>query len=65
MSKGILQAVESTQKGKDVTSPRSYLEAGEVPAQLSTPKHYAYLKIAEGCRKRCCLLHHSDHQRPA
>src|SRR5436190_155935 len=26
--------------------------------QLSTPKHFAYLKIAEGCRKRCsfCVI---------
>lgn len=55
---GILKAVESTQKGQLVTSARSYLEAGEVPRQLSTPKHYAYLKIAEGCRKRCsyCII---------
>ncbi|MEI8365988.1 MAG: 30S ribosomal protein S12 methylthiotransferase RimO [Parachlamydiaceae bacterium] len=55
---GILKAVESTQKGKLVTSARSYLEVGEVPRQLSTPKHYAYLKIAEGCRKRCayCVI---------
>ena len=29
-----------------------------MPRQLSTPKHYAYLKIAEGCRKRCayCVI---------
>lgn len=55
---GILKAVESTQKGKIVTSARSYLEVGEIPRQLSTPKHYAYLKIAEGCRKRCayCVI---------
>ena len=55
---GILTAVESTQKGKLVTTARSYLEVGEVPRQLSTPKHYAYLKIAEGCRKRCayCVI---------
>lgn len=55
---GIIKAVESTQKGKMVTSARSYLEAGEVPRQLSTPKHFAYLKIAEGCRKRCsyCVI---------
>ena len=55
---GILKAVESTQKGKLVTTSRSYLEVGEVPRQLSTPKHYAYLKIAEGCRKRCsyCVI---------
>lgn len=50
---GILTAVQSVQQGEMVTSARSYLEAGEVPRQLSTPKHYAYLKIAEGCRKRC------------
>lgn len=55
---GILNAVQSTQKGEMVSSARSYLEAGEVPRRLSTPKHYAYLKIAEGCRKRCayCVI---------
>lgn len=52
---GILQAVESSQKGKLVTSAKSYLEVGEIPRQLSTPKHFAYLKIAEGCRKRCAF----------
>ncbi|KIC73958.1 Ribosomal protein S12 methylthiotransferase RimO [Neochlamydia sp. EPS4] len=55
---GILQAVQSTQKGKLVSNGRSFLENGEIPRQLSTPKHYAYLKIAEGCRKRCayCVI---------
>lgn len=55
---GILKAVQSTQKGQQVTTARSYLEIGEIPRQLSTPKHYAYLKIAEGCRKRCayCVI---------
>lgn len=55
---GILTAVQSTQKGEIITSARSYLEAGEIPRRLSTPKHYAYLKIAEGCRKRCsyCVI---------
>lgn len=55
---GILKAVESTQKGQLITTARSYLEVGEVPRQLSTPKHFAYLKIAEGCRKRCayCVI---------
>lgn len=53
----ILTAVQS-QSGEHITSARSYLEAGEVPRMLSTPKHYAYLKIAEGCRKRCsyCII---------
>lgn len=55
---GILKAVESTQQGEIITRARSYLEVGEIPRQLSTPKHYAYLKIAEGCRKRCtyCII---------
>lgn len=50
---GILRAVRASEQGTEITSARSYLEAGEVPRQVSTPKHYAYLKIAEGCRKRC------------
>ncbi len=55
---GILKAVQSTQKGELISSARSYLEAGEIPRQISTPRHFAYLKIAEGCRKRCsyCII---------
>lgn len=55
---GILKAVLSGEQGENITSARSYLEAGEVPRQISTPKHFAYLKIAEGCRKRCayCII---------
>lgn len=55
---GILEAVQSAEEGSQITSARSYLEAGEVPRQLSTPRHFAYLKIAEGCRKRCayCII---------
>ncbi len=55
---GILRAVRSDEKGQEVGSARSYLEAGEIPRQLSTPGHYAYIKIAEGCRKRCayCII---------
>ena len=54
----ILEAVQATQKGEAISSARSYLEAGEIPRRLSTPPHYAYLKIAEGCRKRCayCII---------
>lgn len=55
---GILKAVQSSEPGAIISSARSYLEAGEVPRVTSTPKHYAYLKIAEGCRKRCsyCMI---------
>lgn len=54
----ILDAIHAGAKGEAVTSARSYLEWGEVPRTLSTPKHYAYLKIAEGCKKRCafCII---------
>lgn len=54
----ILEAVQSGSSGNAVTNARSYLEWGEVPRTISTPKHYAYLKIAEGCKKRCafCII---------
>lgn len=40
------------------SSRRSFLEKGDTPRFLATPPHYAYLKIAEGCRKRCsfCVI---------
>lgn len=56
--KSILSAIQSESPQDFVTTARSYIEQGEVPRTLSTPKHYAYLKIAEGCRKRCsfCII---------
>lgn len=51
----ILRAVESKESGDCVTSAKSFLEMGEVPRMLSTPASYAYLKIAEGCRKQCAF----------
>lgn len=55
---GILKAVQSDLKGKEVGSVKSYLERGEIPRMVSTPQHFAYLKIAEGCRKGCayCII---------
>ena len=57
---GILNAVTAEQQGAEITSAKSYLEMGEVPRTLSTPQHYGYLKIAEGCRKGCsyCIIPH-------
>lgn len=54
----ILEAIEAPASGEAVTSARSYLQWGEVPRQIATPRHYAYLKIAEGCAKRCsfCII---------
>ncbi|MGL4348094.1 MAG: 30S ribosomal protein S12 methylthiotransferase RimO [Chlamydiales bacterium] len=54
----ILQALQSKEEGELISDMRSYIYSGEVPRTLSTPKHYAYLKIAEGCKKRCsfCII---------
>lgn len=54
----VLEAIETPVTGEVVTTARSYLQSGEVPRQVSTPKHYAYLKIAEGCAKQCafCII---------
>lgn len=53
--KEILTAVSAKVEGNIVSSARSFLEMGQVPRTLSTPKNYAYLKIAEGCRKACAF----------
>lgn len=54
----ILKALESDDQGEAITSARSFLQWGQIPRQISTPKQYAYLKIAEGCAKRCsfCII---------
>ncbi len=54
----ILDAVGTPEAGEAITSARSYLEWGEIPRQVSTPGPFAYLKIAEGCMKRCafCII---------
>lgn len=54
----ILEAIQASNPGAAISHARSYLEWGEIPRQLSTPKHYAYLKIAEGCAKQCafCII---------
>ena len=56
--KGIIKAIEADLPGELISDAKSFLESGEVPRVLSTPKQYAYLKIAEGCRKQCayCII---------
>lgn len=51
----ILAAIEAEAPNEQLGSAKSYLEWGEVPRMFSTPKHYAYLKIAEGCLKACAF----------
>lgn len=54
----ILDALTKTNLVDQDFSRKSYLESAEVPRTLVTPPHYAYLKIAEGCRKKCsfCII---------
>lgn len=48
----ILDRVLSGERVNAVGTPQ-YLYDHETPRLISTPKHYAYLKIAEGCDNRC------------
>ncbi|MDN3504122.1 MAG: 30S ribosomal protein S12 methylthiotransferase RimO [Rhabdochlamydiaceae bacterium] len=54
----ILSALISEEQGDGVTDAKSFLQQGEVPRLLTTPNHFGYLKIAEGCKKRCafCII---------
>jgi ribosomal protein S12 methylthiotransferase len=50
--------VLETQPSDIITEKKSYLEEASTPRIISTPRHWAFLKIAEGCRKRCtfCII---------
>lgn len=54
----ILEALRSAVKGEILSSQQSFLEEEKPLRHLSTPPHFAYLKIAEGCAKRCafCII---------
>jgi len=57
-AESILQVIQADTPLDCISDKKSYLQAGEVPRAQTTPKHYAYLKIAEGCLKRCsfCII---------
>lgn len=54
----ILDAVDAPERGAILSEKKSFLEEESTPRVVSTPQHYAYLKIAEGCRKHCsyCII---------
>lgn len=54
----IIDALESTEQGEAVSKERSYLQEPGQARVVSTGGTYAYLKIAEGCAKRCsfCVI---------
>jgi ribosomal protein S12 methylthiotransferase len=54
---GALQAPPSTLQALPGALP-TYIYDAETPRLLATPKHYAYIKIAEGCDYKCafCII---------
>ena len=52
-NKDLVQVLERVQKGPvEAYGPKSDMPLGG-PRVISTPRHYAYLKIAEGCNNHC------------
>lgn len=50
----IIKNITGTPKNNYTTpSPSSFLYDASMPRYLITPKHYAYIKIAEGCSNLC------------
>ncbi|MCI5053144.1 MAG: 30S ribosomal protein S12 methylthiotransferase RimO [Simkaniaceae bacterium] len=59
LSAGSVEKILEAINGEEIDEEaQSYIQMGEVPRFQTTPNHYAYLKIAEGCRKRCsfCII---------
>ncbi|ORX24190.1 ribosomal protein S12 methylthiotransferase RimO [Thermoanaerobacterium sp. PSU-2] len=56
----IADVIEDTLKGKRILEygHANELDDKDSPRILSTPKHYAYLKISEGCNNKCsfCII---------
>jgi ribosomal protein S12 methylthiotransferase len=55
---GIVSALEGVQPQSAATSVPTYLYDYDTPRRLATPRHYAYVKIAEGCDYSCsfCVI---------
>ena len=53
----VLRSLENREKGLVRTGDR-YEDHGDIPRMRSSISHYSYLKIAEGCDKRCtyCII---------
>src|SRR5262245_15747345 len=43
----------SSQQPAAVRTPPTYIYDADTPRYLTTPKHYAYVKVAEGCDYTC------------
>jgi ribosomal protein S12 methylthiotransferase len=54
----LCEGVEPKEKSLDAYLYHEYLYDEKTPRVLSTPKHYAYIKIAEGCDHPCtfCVI---------
>ncbi len=54
----VVSRQSSVQPPAPSPQPPSYIYDAETPRLLATPKHYAYLKVAEGCDYKCafCII---------
>lgn len=54
----IVEAAFSLEKGSIISDKKSYLSKERSSEVIVTPQNYAYVKIAEGCKKGCsyCLI---------
>lgn len=54
----ILTALKAEEPSSLISSKKSFLEQENTPRLVSTPPHYAYIKISEGCKKGCsyCII---------
>lgn len=54
----ILEAIRAKDPGSFVGDAKSTIQQGDIPRLSSTPPHYAYIKISEGCKKQCafCII---------
>jgi ribosomal protein S12 methylthiotransferase len=53
-----LRTHELKHRSTALAAPPSYIYDADTPRLLSTPSHYAYIKIAEGCDYKCafCII---------
>ena len=52
------EPITTTDRRREATDLPTYLYDADTPRLLATPRHYAYLKIAEGCDYKCafCII---------
>ena len=52
------EPIRTTDQGRETIALPTYIYDADTPRLLATPRHYAYVKIAEGCDYKCafCII---------